>query len=241
MQTIRSGFEASGDGLQASTARAALVDELVRLFWNAEVRANPKLNKGIALCAIGGFGRGQLFPFSDVDLLFCVEKGAETLAKEPIRRLSQSLWDCGLQVSLTTRPPGECERLDAANPEFALALLDLRRIGGDDAVFAKLRDKAVAKMRSRDGKAIGSALAKLSSERHAKYGDTLFHLEPNIKECPGGLRDVNVCHWLHDLSAEKDAGGSATTSPSASNRGSASRNGARLAPSRRASSSCRSI
>jgi [protein-PII] uridylyltransferase len=213
MQMIRSSFEADGDGLRAAAARAALVDELVRLFWDAEVRANPKLNKGIALCAIGGFGRGQLFPFSDVDLLFCVEKGAETLAKEPIRRLSQSLWDCGLQVSLTTRPPGECERLDAANPEFALALLDLRRIGGDDAVFAKLRDKAVAKMRSRDGKAIGVALAKLTCERHAKYGDTLFHLEPNIKECPGGLRDVNVCQWLHDLGTEKSAGAAETASP----------------------------
>ena len=213
MEKIRCSFEADGDGLQAAAARAALVDGLVMRFWGEEARVTPKLEKGVVVCAIGGFGRGQLFPFSDVDLLFCVEKGAETLAKEPIRRVSQSLWDCGLQVALTTRPPGACERLDAANPEFALALLDLRRIGGDDAVFAKLRDKVVAKMRSRDGRAIGSALAKLSSERHAKYGDTLFHLEPNIKECPGGLRDVNVCHWLHDLSAEKDAGGSATASP----------------------------
>jgi [protein-PII] uridylyltransferase len=201
MQEIRSNFEASGDGLQASTARAALVDELVRLFWEAEVRVDARLRQGIALCAIGGFGRGQLFPFSDVDLLFCVEKSAEKVAKEPIRSVSQSLWDCGLQVSLTTRPPGECDGLDAANPEFALSLLDLRRIGGDDAVFVTLRDKAVAKMRLRDAKGIGLALARLTRERHAKFGDTLFHLEPNIKDCPGGLRDVNACQWLHDLRA----------------------------------------
>ena len=199
MAEIRRGFEASGNGLQAAAARAALVDELVTQLWEEQLQTGPKLGKGVAVCAIGGFGRGQLFPYSDVDLLFCVDKGAERETKEPIRRVSQSLWDCGLQVSLVTRPPGDCERLDEANPEFALALLDLRRIGGDENVFVKLRDKAVAKLRSRDGKAIGVVLAKLTSERHAKFGDTLFHLEPNIKDCPGGLRDANVCQWLQGL------------------------------------------
>lgn len=200
MVEIRRGFELSGDGLKAAAARAALVDELVMRFWNEEVKANPKLSVGIAVTAIGGFGRGHLFPYSDVDLMFCVEKSAEKLAKDAIRRVSQSLWDCGLQVSLTTRPPGECERLDVVNPEFALSLLDLRKIGGDDAVFVKLRDKSVAKLRAKDAKAIGVALAELTRERHSKYGDTLFHLEPNIKDCPGGLRDANVCHWLAGLS-----------------------------------------
>ena len=206
MVEIRRGFELRGDGLRATTARAALVDELVMRFWDEEVRSNPKLGIGVAVTAIGGFGRGQLFPYSDVDLFFCVEKSSEKVAKESIRRVSQSLWDCGLQVSLTTRPPGECERLDTANPEFGLALLDLRKIGGDDAVFTNLRDKAVAKMRSRDAKAIGAALEMLTSERHAKCGDTLFHLEPNIKDFPGGLRDANVCHWLHDLGTQKGTG-----------------------------------
>jgi [protein-PII] uridylyltransferase len=205
MVEIRRGFELNGDGLRAATARAALVDELVMRFWSAEVDADPKLGKGIAVAAIGGFGRGHLFPYSDVDLFFCVEKSAEKVAKEAVRRVSQSLWDCGLQVSLTTRPPDECERLDTANPEFGLALLDLRSIGGDDAVFAKLRDKSVVKLRSRDAKAIGIALAQLTRERHAKYGDTLFHLEPNIKDYPGGLRDVNVCHWLDGLRVQKGA------------------------------------
>ena len=206
MVEIRRGFELNGDGLRSATARAALVDELVMRFWDAEVKAEPKLGVGIAVAAIGGFGRGYLFPYSDVDLFFCVEKSAETRAKEAIRRVSQSLWDCGLQVSLTTRPPGECERFDGANPEFGLALLDLRRIGGDDVVYAKLSDKAAEKLRSRDAKAIGIALAELTRERHAKYGDTLFHLEPNIKDCPGGLRDVNVCHWLDGLRGPRGVG-----------------------------------
>ena len=204
----------SGDGLQAAAARSALVDGLVLQFWGEQVAANPKLGKGVAVSAIGGFGRGQLFPYSDIDLMFCIDKAAEKLAKEPIRKVSQALWDCGLHVSLVTRPPGDCERLDPANPEFALALLDLRRLGGDPEVYARLSEKSVSKLRSRDGKAIGIELAKLTSERHAKFGDTLFHLEPNIKDCPGGLRDANVRQWLQGLRAGRSQSGVAATSPS---------------------------
>jgi [protein-PII] uridylyltransferase len=209
MVEIRRSFELNGDGLRAATARAALVDEFVLRFWTTEVGDKPKLAKGVTLAAVGGYGRGELFPYSDVDLLVCVEKGSAERAEEPIRRVTQSLWDCGMQVSMNTRPVGACERFDPANPEFGLSLLDLRGIGGDPIVFAKLSEKAVAKMRSRDGKAIGAELARLTRTRHAKYGDTLFHLEPNIKDCPGGLRDAHVCHWLYGLRGAKgsDSGG----------------------------------
>jgi [protein-PII] uridylyltransferase len=209
MVEIRRGFELNGDGLRAAAARAGLVDEFVERFWAAEIETEPALIKGVALTAVGGYGRGLLFPYSDVDLLVCVEKGAAERAKESIRRVSQSLWDCGMQVSLATRPVGECERFDASNPEFGLSLLDLRRIGGDPVLFARLSEKSVAKMRSKDKKVIGLELAKLTRERHAKYGDTLFHLEPNIKDCPGGLRDTNVCNWLYGLRGAQgsDSGG----------------------------------
>ncbi|MBW4037617.1 MAG: ACT domain-containing protein [Acidobacteria bacterium] len=205
---IRRGFELNGDGLRAVAARAALVDEFVVRFWGEELRANPKLSRGVAIAAIGGYGRAELYPHSDVDLLCCVEKAAKVEAKDAIRRMSQSLWDCGLQVALTTRTVGECDRLDAANPEFGLSLLDLRQVGGDEALFAKLSG-AVAKMRARDMKGFGAALMRLTSERHAKYGNTLFHLEPNIKDCPGGLRDVHVCQWLRGLRDSKGNGGGA--------------------------------
>jgi [protein-PII] uridylyltransferase len=218
MAEIRSNFESNGNGLQAAAARSALVDGLVMQFWDDQVAANPKLANGVAVCAVGGFGRGQLFPYSDIDLMFCIDKTAEKQVKEPIRLVSQSLWDCGLHVSLVTRPPRECERLDPANPEFALALLDLRPLGGDTEVYARLSEKSVAKLRSRDAKAIGIELAKLTSERHAKFGDTLFHLEPNIKDCPGGLRDANVRQWLQRIRFDKSQGSAAsvvTSSPSA--------------------------
>ncbi len=102
-------------------------------------------------------------------------------------------------MSISTRTPSECERFEETNPEFAISLLDLRFLGGDDALYAKLSDKSVTKLRNRDGKAIAAELISLTRERHAKYGKTLFHLEPNLKECPGGLRDANVCEWLRSL------------------------------------------
>jgi [protein-PII] uridylyltransferase len=196
---IRRGFQQHGDGLRTATARAALVDGLVRRLWAEAVAREPALRSGIAINAVGGYGRGLLFPYSDVDLFFCVERSAAKIAKQPVRRLSQALWDCGIQLSMSMRQPNECERFDAANPEFGLSLLDLRSLGGDGAVFSRLKDKSVGKMRQRDAKLIASELVKLTRERHAKYGGTLFHLEPNIKDCPGGLRDANVCQWLHGL------------------------------------------
>lgn len=199
MAEIRRGFELSGDGLKAASARATLVDSIVQRLWSNEVTAQPQLAKGIAIAGIGGFGRGLLFPYSDVDLLICVEKSQASLAKVPIARLSQQLWDCGLKVSLASRQPGDCDRFEETNPEFGISLLDLRSISGDVDLFARLRDKYVAKMRQRDSKSITLELARLTQERHSKYGNTLFHLEPNIKECPGGLRDANVCEWLRSL------------------------------------------
>ncbi len=95
--------------------------------------------------------------------------------------------------------PSDCERFEPGNPEFAIALLDLRSIGGDAELFSRLQDKAVARLRAKDAKPIAAELARLTQERHGKYGNTLFHLEPNIKECPGGLRDANVCEWLRSL------------------------------------------
>ncbi len=80
-----------------------------------------------------------------MDLLFSVEKGAEKLAKEPIRSVVAVVVGLRFAGFAVTRPPGECERLDAANPEFALALLDLRRIGGDEDVFARAAAKSVSR------------------------------------------------------------------------------------------------
>ncbi len=197
MLEVRRAFEADGNGPRAVNARRALVDEVVSSLWAREVAADRRLASGVAIAAVGGYGRGQLFPHSDVDLLVCAPK--PDAVKDAVRRVSQALWDSGLQVALTTRTPKDCERFEATNPEFALALLDLRYVTGDREVVASLERKLEANRHGRDGRKILAELGTLTRDRYAKYGGTLFHLEPNIKDCPGGLRDTHVCSWVAKL------------------------------------------
>ena len=197
MLELRRAFEAEGDGPRMVAARASLVDEVVRTLWAREIATDRKLASDVAIAAIGGYGRGRLFPHSDVDLLVCAAKPAGV--KDAVRRLSQTLWDSGLQVALMTRTPKDCERFDAANPEFALALLDLRYVTGDAEVVGALERKLKENRGGRDGRRILAELGTLTRDRYSKYGGTLFHLEPNIKDCPGGLRDTNVCSWVAKL------------------------------------------
>jgi [protein-PII] uridylyltransferase len=202
MLEIRAAFEAGATGTTTIAARAQAMDDLVSSVWRATVEEMPGLGTGIALLAVGGYGRRELFPFSDVDLLFVLDaRTSEKEVRHPIRRVSQELWDCGVRLSPVTRKASECERYAKENAEFALALLDHRLLTGDANVYARLADTNLPKMLERDHKAIRSALVELTTERHKKYGNTLFHLEPNIKDCPGGLRDVHVCGWLAMLDA----------------------------------------
>jgi [protein-PII] uridylyltransferase len=202
MLEIRRAFEKDGDGLRAVAARAAAVDALVGELWAAEVARDAKLKKDVALTAVGGYGRGQLFPYSDIDLLVLTAKTG--VAKDAVRRVSQALWDAGLQVALTARTAKECERFDPGNAEFGLALLDLRFLAGDAGLVEALGKKLAAQRKGRDGRRILAELETLVRARHGKYGETLFHLEPNIKDCPGGLRDMHVCEWLMQLRDEPD-------------------------------------
>jgi len=197
---IRGAFATGASGAVTVAARAAAVDELILGLWALAVVETPLLGHGIALLAVGGYGRRELFPYSDVDLLYLLDgKVSETEIKQPIRRISQQLWDCGIRLSPTSRKRSEAERFDEENAEFTVALLDHRFLGGDASVYQRMAEVGFPKMLERENKALASVLLKLTDERHAKYGDTPFHLEPSIKDCPGGLRDVHVCAWLQRL------------------------------------------
>ena len=201
MLEIRGAFEAGGStGAETISGRAAAVDELVSGLWREAVERDPRLGTGMALVAMGGYGRQELFPYSDVDLLFLLDgRLTEKDVKDAIRRVNQELWDCGIRVSPATRKIAECERFDPENAEFLLSLMDHRIVTGDAALYEKLAGQCVPKLLQREHKAAIAKLVELTRARHAKYGDTLFHLEPNIKDCPGGLRDVHVCGWMTKL------------------------------------------
>jgi [protein-PII] uridylyltransferase len=201
MLEVRGAFEAGGaSGAVTIAARAAAVDELVRELWQQAVERDSRLGVGVALVAVGGYGRRELFPYSDVDLLFLLDgRVAEKEVKDAIRRVNQEMWDCGMRVSPVTRKLAECERFDPENAEGVFSLMDHRMVAGDGAPYEKLAAQCVPKLLQREHKNLMVRLGDLTRARHAKYGDTLFHLEPNIKDCPGGLRDVHVCGWMGKL------------------------------------------
>ncbi|MGA7559260.1 MAG: [protein-PII] uridylyltransferase [Terriglobales bacterium] len=203
---IEQEFSLTGEGYRALARRTALVDTIIQRLWNEiileDANAGPDRPKNFALVATGGFGRGWLFPHSDIDLLFLHDgANSESEFKDPVRRISQELWDLRLKLSPATRNLAECEKLDPNNVEFAISLLDCRYLAGDRDLFSRLRDKAVPRLVGRDGPSLIQNLAEITRARHYKFGNTVFHLEPNVKDGPGGLRDYNVANWLALISA----------------------------------------
>ena len=206
MQAIRAGFDAQvrdgSAGAKAIAARSSAVDATVQAAWLEASGPASGAEEGVALVAVGGYGRCELLPYSDVDLMILVDaRLPEAVVKDPIRQVNQMLWDIGLRVSPMTRTLADCERFDAENVEFTLSLLDARLVSGSKELFEKLTEKVVPKLLGRERARIRMRLLDVTRARHAKYGETLFHLEPNVKDCRGGLRDAHVCAWLERLDA----------------------------------------
>ncbi len=199
---IQQHFAVTGDGRAAVQQRTRLVEAIIQRLWQQIISAEESGPSGFALVALGGFGRGWLFPHSDVDLLFLHSNHeSEPAYKDSIRRFSQELWDLRMKVSPATRSLSECDRFDAANVEFTISLLDSRYLLGDRELFHRLHDKIIPRLVMREAQSLVQSLAEVTRSRHAKYGNTVFHLEPNVKDGPGGLRDYNVACWLALISA----------------------------------------
>src|SRR5215471_8546424 len=199
---IRENFASNGDGRVAVRERTRLVEAIALRLWHEIISPDDTGPAGFALVALGGFGRGWLFPHSDVDLLFLHASGdSEGAFKDPIRRFSQEMWDLHLKLSPATRVLSECDRFDPNNVEFTISVLDCRYLLGDQELFNRLHDKVIPKLVMREAQSLVQNVADLTRARHAKYGNTVFHLEPNVKDGPGGLRDYNVACWLSLISA----------------------------------------
>lgn len=204
---IQREFEANGEGRAAVNGRTALVESIALRLWNELISPTAGGPRNFTLVAMGGFGRRWLFPYSDIDVLFLHTGGAEREMRDPIRAFSQALWDLRLKLSPATRSLSECEKFDPNNVEFAISLLDCRYLAGDRELFARLHDQVIPKLVSRESRAIVQRLTDLTRARYNKFGNTVFHLEPNLKDGPGGLRDYNLACWLALLAAIEETGG----------------------------------
>jgi [protein-PII] uridylyltransferase len=193
-EKIRERFEQSHDGQAAIRERSDLTDSFIGELWN---QFSSGSTDRICVAALGGYGRRTLFPYSDVDVIFLHDSAlSENAQKKVISPISQALWDLHLRLSPTTRSLAECGKLHRDNLEFNISLLDCRYICGDAALFEQLRSQVIPKMVAREALELQQRLIDLTSARHNKYGHTIFHLEPNIKDYPGGLRDYQVACWL---------------------------------------------
>lgn len=172
--------------------RAAEVDHIVTN--GSELPAT-----GCAILAVGGYGRRQLFPYSDIDLLLLFESERLALAsKSAISDFLRRLWDTGLRISQSVRTPAECLEVHHGNPELNISLLDQRRLAGDRALYDDLA-RRLPRFLQASREPLVRNLAQLARERHTKYAGTFYHLEPDVKETPGGLRDYQLLCWLQQL------------------------------------------
>jgi len=151
------------------------------------------LPSSAALVAVGGYGRGELFPYSDVDVLILLESAPDAALKLKLEELVRLFWDIGLEIGHSIRTVDECLSEAAADITVQTALLEARRVAGNRKLFLFLQDRCQAAM---DPQAFFQAKTLEMRQRHVKYEDTPYSLEPNCKESPGGLRDLQVILWV---------------------------------------------
>jgi [protein-PII] uridylyltransferase len=195
MALVRQTCERTGDGTAAIRRRSAVVDRLLIEMWRRVFGGQP--SQSVALLALGGYGRKDLFPYSDIDVLFAfADEKIEAQAKEPVRAIIQGMWDIGLRASPCSRTVKEVGRFDPDNLEFTLATLDRRFLAGHFPLYQQLHQTVLPGLVLSEWNTITQKLGEIARARHAKFGNTIFHLEPNLKDCPGGLRDYSLAVWF---------------------------------------------
>lgn len=190
---IRADHFNQGDPVQTVVMHAWLVDQLLTQAWDLH-RAQFTDLKDIALVAVGGYGRGELHPASDIDLMILMDRQTDEI-KRFIETFIQFLWDMGLEVGHSTRSIQDCVREAKADITVATNLMESRLLTVDTALFNRMK-QATDAPKLWPSKKFFSAKLKEQLSRHIRYGDTAYNLEPNIKEGPGGLRDIQMILWV---------------------------------------------
>jgi [protein-PII] uridylyltransferase len=171
-------------------ARAALIDTTLRHAWS--LHSPPS---AWALVAVGGYGRGELHPCSDVDILLLAPGPADEAGRAAAERLVAFLWDIGLEVGHSVRTVAECAAESAADVGVMTTLLEARLLAGDATRYAQMH-AALTPEQLWPVRRFFDAKVREQAERHLKANDTAYNLEPNVKTGPGGLRDIQTIAWV---------------------------------------------
>lgn len=172
-------------------ARAAAVDKVLVTLWCQLIGDSDD----VLLAAVGGYGRGELFPHSDVDLLFLMGDNVDPSVEVAIAEMLRALWDLGLKIGQSVRNLQECAELAAEDLTIFTTMLEARPIAGKASLLEDLR-QVLAPHCMWDSKAFFSAKLQETLQRHAKFDNTTYKLEPNVKNGHGGLRDIQVIGWM---------------------------------------------
>lgn len=170
--------------------RAEMTDQLLSALWQRFTPDRP----GLALIAVGGYGRGELHPHSDIDLLI-LQSDRESGGPEGVEQFITLLWDLGLSIGHSVRTLEECVRRAAGDVTILTNLLEARILAGDASLLTQLRERTSTRHMWPAREFLQAKLVEQEA-RHNKFADTEYNLEPNVKSSPGGLRDLQLIGWL---------------------------------------------
>jgi [protein-PII] uridylyltransferase len=200
---IRRRFESGATGTATVRANCYLVDQLIRVIYDHATErlyplANPSTGEILSLVALGGYGRGELAPHSDVDLLFLLSYKLTPRSEQVVEEILYFLWDLGFKVGHATRSIDDCIRQSLADPVICTSLLEARWLWGDQDLYRELRRRFRRAVQGRTRASTRFIEAKLAErdKRHQRLGASRYSLEPNIKDGKGGLRDLHTLFWI---------------------------------------------
>ena len=187
-------------GMEVAAAYSTVMDHLIRyLFSSLSAEILPRFRgqgAGLALIAQGGYGRGELNPYSDIDLLFLHNGKVHPFFAALNERVLHALWDIGLDVGHATRSIADCIRLGESDMKIRTALLDARFLCGDFQLFGQFNKNLESKLLKKGiGRFVREKIDE-SAARHKGYGGSVYLLEPEVKEGLGGLRDIQTARWI---------------------------------------------
>ena len=188
-------------GLNSAHEASFLVDQLLRgLFDFTTTKAfplgNPTVAEKLSLIAVGGYGRGELAPYSDIDLLFLLPYKMSPYCEQVVEFMLYRLWDLGLKVGQATRSVEECVRQAETDLTIRTNLLEARYVWGDQDLFELFKARFDKQIVKGHGEAFYQGKLAERNARHQRHGGSRYTLEPNIKEGKGGLRDLQTLLWL---------------------------------------------
>jgi [protein-PII] uridylyltransferase len=189
---LKERFEADEPVEPLVRDRAHLVDIVLTRAWALHVGPHAA---DLALVAVGGYGRGELHPCSDIDVMVLLPKTESTPWQASLEKFLTFLWDIGLEVGHSVRTIDDCQRESLADISVATTLLEARLLAGPEPLYAAMK-KALAPDHIWTAAEFYEAKVKEQQQRHARFHDTAYNLEPNVKASPGGLRDIQTIAWV---------------------------------------------